>query len=51
MNMTKTITISKDELETLVLDKLDIEAPEGCTLVTTLEPGQIVIVIGGLDPE
>jgi len=49
--MKKTITLSKDEVEQLILDKLDVDTPQGTTIVTTLDADGATIVLDGLKPE
>ncbi len=48
--MRKTIELTADEVEQILLAALDVDAPEGCTLVVTLEEHGVTITIANLDP-
>lgn len=48
--MRKTIELTTDEVEQILLIALDVETPEGCSLVTTLETDKVTITIANLDP-
>lgn len=46
--MRKTIELTKDEVEQIILTALNIDTPEGCTLITTLEVGGVTITLANL---